>query len=65
MYQAEAAPPAVRGAIVSFYQLAITIGILVSQGVDLGTEKIHSTASWYVCRSFCASTSSPPKLTFM
>lgn len=47
-YQAEAAPPAIRGAIVSFYQLSITIGILVSQLVDLGTEKIQSTASWRV-----------------
>lgn len=46
MYQAEAAPPSIRGAVVSFYQLSITLGILTAQLIDLGTEKIHSSASW-------------------
>lgn len=31
MYQAEAAPAHIRGSLVSFYQLSITIGILVGQ----------------------------------
>jgi len=35
MYIAEMAPPAIRGALISFDQLAITIGILVAFLVDL------------------------------
>ncbi len=36
MYIAELAPPAIRGALVTFNQLAITIGIAVAYWVDLG-----------------------------
>ena len=35
MFLAELAPPKVRGAVVSAFQLMITVGILVSYGVDL------------------------------
>ena len=43
LYIGEAAPPAVRGALVSLNQLAITIGILVSYLVDYG---LSSSGNW-------------------
>ncbi|KAL8283937.1 hypothetical protein RQP46_005369 [Phenoliferia psychrophenolica] len=48
MYQAEAAPPRIRGALVSFYQFAITCGILLAEGVDLGTENRKDSGSWRI-----------------
>ncbi len=36
MYIAELAPPAIRGSLVTFFQLAITVGIAVAYWVDLG-----------------------------
>ncbi|KAJ3162500.1 hypothetical protein HDU88_006659 [Geranomyces variabilis] len=38
LYQAEAAPKNIRGTLVSTYQLAITIGILVAFGVNQGLQ---------------------------
>jgi MFS family permease len=35
MYIAELAPPAIRGSLVTFFQLAVTIGIAVAYWVDL------------------------------
>jgi SP family sugar:H+ symporter-like MFS transporter len=46
MMQAEVAPAHIRGSLVAFYQLSITIGILVAQGVDLGTANLTSSAAW-------------------
>lgn len=43
LYIGEVAPPRMRGALVSFNQLAITSGILVSYLVDYG---LASTANW-------------------
>jgi sugar porter (SP) family MFS transporter len=43
LYIGEAAPPRVRGALVSFNQLAITVGILVSYLVDYG---LSSSGNW-------------------
>lgn len=48
MYISESAPPVIRGSLVSCYQLAITLGILIAQLVDLGMERIESTAAWRV-----------------
>lgn len=48
MYQSETAPRQVRGALVSAYQLFITLGIFVSYCVNFGTESIQSTASWRI-----------------
>lgn len=48
MYQSETAPRKARGALVSAYQLFITLGILVSYCVNYGTETIQSTASWRI-----------------
>ena len=43
LYIGEVAPPRIRGALVSFNQLAITLGILVSYLVDYG---LSSTGNW-------------------
>jgi len=46
MYQSETAPKQVRGALVSCYQLFITLGILVAYCINFGTEKEPSKRSW-------------------
>lgn len=54
MYNAEVAPPEVRGSLVGLQQLAITFGILVSFWIDYGTNYIGGTgetqsdAAWLV-----------------
>lgn len=48
MYQSETAPRQVRGALVSAYQLFITLGIFVSYCVNYGTEAIPSASSWRI-----------------
>ncbi|KIW67094.1 hypothetical protein PV04_06367 [Phialophora macrospora] len=47
-YQGESSPRHVRGAIVCCYQLFITIGILIANLINFGTESINNTASWRV-----------------
>lgn len=46
MYQSETAPRYVRGALVSCYQLFITLGILTADCINYGTESINSSRSW-------------------
>jgi SP family sugar:H+ symporter-like MFS transporter len=48
MYQSESAPCHVRGAMVSSFQLCVTLGIFLSYIVNLGTNTIQSTASWRI-----------------
>ncbi|GAB7338044.1 hypothetical protein MBLNU457_4413t1 [Dothideomycetes sp. NU457] len=54
MYNAEVAPPEVRGALVGLQQLAITFGILISFWIDYGTNYIggvgegQKDAAWLV-----------------
>lgn len=49
MYQSECCPKEIRGAVVASYQLMITIGILVSNAVNLGVREIQdSSASWRI-----------------
>ncbi|KAJ9642425.1 hexose transporter hxt5 [Coniosporium tulheliwenetii] len=46
VYQAETAPRQARGALVSAYQLFITLGILLAYCINYGTEGIDSPTSW-------------------
>jgi MFS family permease len=41
MYNAEIAPPEVRGALVGLQQLSITLGIMISFWIDYGTVSTH------------------------
>jgi MFS family permease len=45
MYNAECAPPEVRGALVGLQQLAITTGIMISFWIDYGTNYIGGTGA--------------------
>ncbi|KAJ4308126.1 hexose transporter hxt5 [Neodidymelliopsis sp. IMI 364377] len=46
MYQSETAPRYVRGALVSCYQLFITLGIFTAYCINFGTEADNSSKSW-------------------
>jgi SP family sugar:H+ symporter-like MFS transporter len=50
MYQAETAPPWIRGAMVCAYQLFITLGIFLAACFNYGTVSHHrdSSASWRI-----------------
>lgn len=48
LYQSEAAPKWIRGAVVSCYQWAITIGIFLAACINQGTHKINSSASYRI-----------------
>ncbi|KAH8800081.1 sugar transporter family protein [Hyaloscypha sp. PMI_1271] len=48
MYQSESAPRHIRGALISTYQLFITLGILVANCINFGTEKRTNTGSWRI-----------------
>ncbi|KAI0321540.1 general substrate transporter [Amylostereum chailletii] len=46
MYQAETAPPQIRGTMTATYQLFITFGILVAYCISIGTRNISGAGSW-------------------
>ncbi|KAK4948198.1 hexose transporter hxt5 [Elasticomyces elasticus] len=48
MYQSETAPRQIRGALVSCYQLFITLGILIAYCINYGTESNDTAASWRI-----------------
>jgi MFS family permease len=54
MYNAECAPPEIRGAMVGMQQMAITTGIMIAFWIDYGTNYIggsgegQSDAAWLV-----------------
>lgn len=54
MYNAEVAPPEVRGSLVGLQQMSITTGIMISFWIDYGTNYIGGTgtgqtdASWLI-----------------
>jgi MFS transporter, SP family, sugar:H+ symporter len=48
MYQGESGPRHVRGALVSTYQLFVTLGIFVAYCIDYGTEALPNTGAWRI-----------------
>jgi SP family sugar:H+ symporter-like MFS transporter len=48
MYQSESAPKQIRGALISTYQLFITLGIFIANCINFGTEKKTNTSSWRI-----------------
>ena len=48
MYQAETAPPQIRGTLTATYQLFITFGILVAYCISIGTRHVSGSASWRI-----------------
>ena len=48
MYQSETAPRQIRGALVSCYQLFITLGIFIAYCINFGTEKMDGPSSWRI-----------------
>jgi sugar porter (SP) family MFS transporter len=49
MYMAETAPYHIRGAMISTYQLFITLGIFVAACINFGTNRhYHDTAQWRI-----------------
>ncbi|KAJ5543999.1 MFS monosaccharide transporter [Penicillium frequentans] len=48
MYQGESAPRHIRGAMISCYQLFVTLGILLAYLINLGTEKMGGTGQWRI-----------------
>jgi len=48
IYQAETAPPQIRGAMTATYQLFITFGILVAYLISFGTREIDGSGSWRI-----------------
>ncbi len=51
MYNAEIAPPEVRGALVGLQQLSITLGIMVAFWIDYGTVSLRKHR--VNCRTNC------------
>ena len=45
-YQAETAPPPIRGTLTATYQLFITFGILVAYCISIGTRDMSGAGSW-------------------
>ncbi|KAK2745863.1 hexose transporter hxt1 [Myotisia sp. PD_48] len=48
LYQGESSPRHIRGAMVSTYQLFITLGIFVANCINFGTEARSDTSSWRI-----------------
>ncbi|KAJ5621824.1 hypothetical protein N7528_005056 [Penicillium herquei] len=48
MYMGESAPRHVRGAMISCYQLFVTLGIFLAYCINLGTNNLHGTAQWRI-----------------
>lgn len=48
MYQGESAPRHVRGAMISCYQLFVTLGIFLAYLINLGTHTLTGPAQWRI-----------------
>ena len=46
MYVAEVAPPRIRGTLVTIYQLAITMGILIAYLINFGLHDVENNWRW-------------------
>jgi len=46
MYVAEVAPPKIRGTLITIYQLAITLGILISYLVNFALHEVENNWRW-------------------
>ena len=46
MYVAEVAPPKIRGTLITIYQLAITMGILISYLVNFALHDVENNWRW-------------------
>lgn len=48
MYQSECAPKSIRGAVVSGYQFAITVGILLASVINNATKDRENHSAWRI-----------------
>ncbi|KAJ9667587.1 hexose transporter hxt5 [Coniosporium apollinis] len=48
MYMGESSPTLIRGALVSAYQLFVTLGILLSNLINFGTSNVSGSAQWRI-----------------
>jgi hypothetical protein len=48
MYQGESSPRHIRGAMISCYQLFVTLGIFLAYCINLGTHNLDGTAQWRI-----------------
>ncbi|KAJ5730828.1 uncharacterized protein N7483_005336 [Penicillium malachiteum] len=48
MYMGESAPRHIRGAMISCYQLFVTLGIFLAYCINLGTNNLTGTAQWRI-----------------
>ena len=48
MYMGESAPRHIRGAMISCYQLFVTLGIFLAYCINLGTNTLDGTAQWRI-----------------
>ncbi|KAJ5951597.1 Major facilitator superfamily domain general substrate transporter [Penicillium vulpinum] len=48
MYQSESAPRHIRGAMISCYQLFVTLGIFLAYLINLGTHNMDGTGQWRI-----------------
>ncbi|CAL5869157.1 uncharacterized protein PFLUO_LOCUS3385 [Penicillium psychrofluorescens] len=48
MYQGESAPRHIRGAMISCYQLFVTLGIFLAYCINLGTNTLEGSAQWRI-----------------
>ncbi|KZT53630.1 general substrate transporter [Calocera cornea HHB12733] len=48
LYNGEASPKRIRGALLALYQVLIVTGLFISYCIDLGTSNLSGSASWRV-----------------
>ncbi|GAB7358066.1 hypothetical protein MBLNU230_g0228t1 [Neophaeotheca triangularis] len=48
MYQSESSPIIIRGLLIAFFQLSVTLGIWTAEMINYGTESMEGSASWRI-----------------